>query len=204
MRRMANVAQADGAIFAQIFHFRPGIVAAFQPDDAGTGIGRMCAVNSRDLIEAARGLTELGRRKPAQANLRRAVSTAYYAMFHRLARVAADSLVGRRRNEAWHQVYRALEHGSARRACGNKQAMSRFAYQIQGFAETFVTLQHLRHKADYALEARYEKLLVLAAINEAEDAIAQLEQADKQQLRTFAVHVLFRRRPFQNLEETSR
>ena len=161
-------------------------------------------MNSRDLIEAARGLTELSRRRPAQANLRRAVSTAYYAMFHRLARVAADSLVGRRRNEAWHQVYRALEHGSARKACGNKQAMSRFAYQIQGFAETFVTLQHLRHKADYALEARYEKLLVLAAINEAEDAIAQLEQADKQQLRTFAVHVLFRRRPFQNLEETSR
>ena len=144
-------------------------------------------MNSRDLIEAARGLTELSRRRPAQANLRRAVSTAYYAMFHRLARVAADSLVGRRRNEAWHQVYRALEHGSARKACGNKQAMSRFAYQIQGLAETFVTLQtlqHLRHKADYALEARYEKLEVLGAIYKAEDAIAQLEQADKQQLRS--------------------
>ena len=200
---MANVAQADGAI-SRRSSTSDRVSWLLQPDDASTGIGRTCAVNSRDLIEAARGLTELSRRRPAQANLRRAVSTAYYAMFHRLARVAADSLVGRRRNEAWHQVYRALEHGSARKACGNKQAMSRFAYQIQGFAETFVTLQHLRHKADYALEARYEKLVVLAAINEAEDAIAQLEQADKQQLRTFAVHVLFRRRPFQNLEETSR
>ena len=154
-------------------------------------------MNSRDLIEAARGLTELSRRRPAQANLRRAVSTAYYAMFHRLARVAADSLVGKRRNEAWHQVYRALEHGSARKACGNKQAMSRFACQIQGFASTFVTLQHLRHNADYALEARHEKLDVLVVIDKAEDAIAQLEQADGQQLRTFAVHVLFRWRPFQ-------
>ena len=66
-------------------------------------------MNSRDLIETPRGLTELSPRRPSQANLRRTLSTAYYAVFHSLAGAIADG-----RNEAWHQVYRALEHGSAR------------------------------------------------------------------------------------------
>ena len=49
-----------------------------------------------------------------QASLRRAISTAYYAVFHSLARIAADLIVGTDRNEAWHQAHRALEHGSAK------------------------------------------------------------------------------------------
>ena len=76
-------------------------------------------MNSRDLIETAHRLTELSPRRPSQANLRRALSTAYYAVFHCLAATAADALMGKGRNDAWHQTYRALEHGSARRACDN-------------------------------------------------------------------------------------
>ena len=65
-------------------------------------------MNSRDLIETARGLTELSPRRPSQANLRRALSTAYYAVFHSLAGAIADILMGKGRNEAWHQVYRKV------------------------------------------------------------------------------------------------
>ena len=39
-------------------------------------------MNPPDLMEAARALSESGRAPPTQARLRRAVSTAYYAMFH--------------------------------------------------------------------------------------------------------------------------
>ena len=156
-------------------------------------------MKSRDLIETARGLTALSRRRPTQANLRRAVSTAYYAVFHCLARAAADLLIGRSRGVAWHQVYRALNHGDARNACQNKKAMIDFADQIQFFAATFVALQDARHQADYGLERRYEKLDVLAAIDRAETAIALFEQADRQQLRTFATAVLFKRRPFREI-----
>ena len=60
-----------------------------------------------DLMEAARGLTELNPRRPSQANLRRAVSTAYHALFHCLAACAANTLIGRVRDAAWHQTYRA-------------------------------------------------------------------------------------------------
>ena len=150
-------------------------------------------MNSRDLIETARGLTELSPRRPNQANLRRAVSTAYYAVFHCLAGAAANLLVGRSRGSAWHRVYRALEHGKAKSACGHKQAMKRFQPEIQYFAETFVILQDARHRADYVLEGRYYKLDVLADIDQAENAIIQFEQTDILHRRDFATHVPFTR-----------
>ena len=103
--------------------------------------------------------------------LRRAVSTAYYVVFHCLAGAAANLLVGRSRGSAWHRVYLALEHGKAKSACGHKQAMKRFQPEIQYFADTFVILQDARHRADYALEGRYYKLDVLADIDQAENAI---------------------------------
>ncbi len=81
-------------------------------------------MNSRDLIETARGLTELSPRCPSQANLRRAVSTAYYAVFHCLADAAANLFVGRSRGSAWPRVYRALEHGKAKSACGHWSCLS--------------------------------------------------------------------------------
>ena len=152
-------------------------------------------MNPRDLIATARGLTEIDPRRPSQANLRRAVSTAYYAMFHYLAGTAADLLIGRSRSGAWHQVYRALEHGKTRNACRHQQAMRRFPAEIRGFAEAFVMLQGRRHEADYAPEGRYDKLDVLSAIDGAEYAIAQFEQTDVEHRRGFAAHVLFRQRP---------
>ena len=151
-------------------------------------------MKSRDLIETARGLAELSPRRPSQANLRRALSTAYYAVFHSLAANVADALMGKRRNDAWHQTYRALEHGSAKRACQNKQAMREFPPEIQLFAGMFNDLQDIRQRADYALDGRYDKAEVLAEIGRAEDAIAWLEAADLHHRRRFAAHVLFKRR----------
>ena len=73
-------------------------------------------------------------------------------MFHSLARTAADVLIGTKRSAAWHQVYRALEHGRASSACINKRAMQGFPSAIHDFADTFVALQEMRHQADYALK----------------------------------------------------
>ena len=148
------------------------------------------------MIETARGLTELSPRRPTQANLRRAASTAYYAAFHCLAGVAADLLVGRTRNTAWHQVYRALGHGVTKSACQNRQAMLDFPEEIRQFAEAFVTLQAERHRADYALDGDpFYKSDVVVAIDTAERAIGQFERAHTEIRRRFAVHVLFRLRP---------
>ena len=151
-------------------------------------------MNARDLIATARSLAEIGRRRPSQANLRRAVSTAYYAVFHCLAGAAADLLIGQRRSPAWHRVYRALEHGRAKTACERKREMAGFPPEIRDFANTFAILQDARHQADYALEGRYDKLDVLAAIDRAENVIARFERAEARHRRGFAAHVLFRRR----------
>ena len=152
-------------------------------------------MNARDLIETAYGLTELSPRRPSQANLRRAQSTAYYAVFHCLAATVANALMGKGRGGAWHQTYRALEHHSARRACQNLQVLREFPPEIQRFAETFNDLQGARNRADYALDGRYNKPDVLAEIGRAETAIGWLEGADVQHRRRFAAHVLFKRRP---------
>ena len=47
-------------------------------------------MNPHDLMAVARALAESDRALPLQATLRRAVSTAYYALFHCLAASAAD------------------------------------------------------------------------------------------------------------------
>ena len=147
-----------------------------------------------DLVEAARSMTESGPGRPTQARLRRAVSTAYYAMFHCLAGCAANLIIGRTRKPAWHQTYRALEHGKARNACEDKGPMAAFPQEVRHFAKTFVILQKARQQADYALDGRYDKLTVLGAIDMAERAIVRFEQADAQHRRTFVAHVLFKRR----------
>ena len=153
-------------------------------------------MNSRGLIETARTLAEAGRGRPAQARLRRAVSTAYYAMFHCLAASAADLFIGRKRSPAWHRTYRALEHGRARNACRQEPAMREFPAAVREFAKTFVMLQTERQQADYALDVdAYQKSEVLEHVDSAELAIRQFEQADMDVRRGFAAHVLFRQRP---------
>ncbi len=157
-------------------------------------------MNARDLMAAARALAEPGREDPSQARLRRAVSTAYYAMFHCLAATAADLLIGPTRSPAWHRAYRALEHGRARNACRQEQAMGEFPAEIRNFAKSFVVLQKARQQADYALDVEaYRTSDVLAYIASAERAIDRFERADAAARRAFAAHVLFRRRSSQEI-----
>ena len=152
-------------------------------------------MNPRDLLETARRLAQPGESQPTQADLRRAVSTAYYALFHCLAAAAADLLTGSSSHSPeWRQVYRALEHGKAKRACRQQGAMQAFPMEIHRFGKTFVELQDARHEAYYALEGQYRKPDVLAIITRAEEAIDRFEQADVRRRRGFAVHVQFKQR----------
>ena len=80
----------------------------------------MAIVNPLHLLEQATLLlTAAPGRKPRQANLRRAISTAYYAIFHHLLTAAADEFVGKslRGESRYSLVYRSIDHGAIRRAC---------------------------------------------------------------------------------------
>ena len=148
-----------------------------------------------DLIEAARVLAEAAPGDPTQARLRRAISTAYYAVFHCLAATAADLFIGRQRTSAWHRVYRAVEHGRVRNACREVRAMREFPVEIRYFAKRFVALQKARQQADYALDTDdYRQSDVLVYIAAAELAIGQFEKVDIEARRGFAAHALFRQR----------
>ena len=159
-------------------------------------------MNPRDLLRIARQLASgavVGNRgRPRQAELRRAISAAYYALFHALALSCADRLAGSTRGtragSAWRQTYRALEHGQARNQCDNQSAMRAFPTEIQYFGRRFVFMQGQRHLAEYSPSVSFSRGWVIQAIDETEDAIDAFENASNSDKRAFAIHVLFRLR----------
>jgi hypothetical protein len=73
----------------------------------------------KDLLEQAVRLAKLDAKKPKQANLRRAVSSAYYALFHHLVDEACRVQIGAQHNQApFRQVLgRAFVHTVMKEAC---------------------------------------------------------------------------------------
>jgi hypothetical protein len=126
--------------------------------------------------------------------MRRAVSTAYYAVFHALAKTAADCIAGTdraaRSQGAWRQVYRSLNHGPARTACERREVTQLFPAAIQDFANAFRVLQLARHSADYDPMIRLSKSEVLQHIQNAETAIARLGATPIRDRRAFSIWVL--------------
>lgn len=159
-------------------------------------------MNPQDLLRIAEGLAKGaisgGRGRPPQAELRRAISAAYYALFHTLALSGANTLVGAaraNRNEPeWIQVYRALEHGYARNQCNNRAAMGRFSAAIQNFGMFFVLMQQERQAADYDPNAIFSRSQVLRLVEDSEQTINLFNDADARERRAFAIFVLFRLR----------
>lgn len=100
---------------------------------------------------------------PSQTSLRRAVSTAYYALFHHIIRSAANTLVGakHRKTPRYALIYRSFEHMKMRKVSelvdkpnlGEKAkkalGMNAPLPDIRDIATAFATLQQRRHWADY-------------------------------------------------------
>jgi len=149
-----------------------------------------------DLLQIASDLAEVNTRRPRRADLCRAISTAYYAMFHCLARTCADTLAGTGPNQsrpAWRQAYRALEHGQATSRCKH-QSIRKFPDAIQDFADTFAALQLKRHLADYDPEFLFKKSEVIESINRAVATITRFNAAPLKHRRAFAIYVLMKLR----------
>ena len=146
--------------------------------------------------DLAQGSGRLGR--PRQAQLARAVSTAYYALFHALANCCADSLAGASPSSgsrrAWRQTYTSLEHRLTRNRCENRDVIRRFPEDIRVFAMSFATLQRRREVADYEPNAVHSRYHVASLVDEARQAVLHLENADARDRRAFALYVLLRLR----------
>lgn len=126
--------------------------------------------------------------------LKRAVSDAYYAMFHCLADSNANLIVGgpnsNRSRGAWVQTYRALSHNEARHKCKNQTMMRRFPEEINRFAGVFCTTQFKLEEADYNPDNRLALDDAEFALLDAEDAINEFRTVDKKDRLAFAVYLL--------------
>ena len=152
-----------------------------------------------DLIATARRmLGQSGKRRPRQSDLKRAMSTAYYAIFHQLCWTLADTFIGgqnaQRSNPAWKQTYRSLDHSDAKKKCQKTDIMSRFPQAIQDFANAFVDLQVVRHAADYDPLHRLVRSEVKAKIDRAEQVIKAFRKETIKDRRAFAAWVTLKNR----------
>jgi len=136
-----------------------------------------------DLLEQAKHLANRERQRPRQASLRRAVSTAYYALFHLLI---SEATLNWKRVEQRHLLSRLFEHGKMKTASDKQRAeCHRFmnsnpppppgpeldcVRHLHQVANTFFQAQQQRHTADYDNATQWARTDVLTLIAVVDDA----------------------------------
>ncbi len=166
----------------------------------------MAILSPEHLFDQALRLIEpLAAGPPRQVDLRRAVSSAYYGVFHALLTEAADAFVGTiyRSTAQYALVYRSVDHRAARDLCqeAKKQTMAAryiryipdggFDRNIQTFADAFIQLQEKRHAADYDPLIRLKRSDAILAIDTARAALLRLDDAVEEHRKAFLTLLLF-------------
>lgn len=165
------------------------------------------------LLNVARELADAGkianRLIPIfDAHLRRAISTAYYAVFHTITRAAAEHFLGRGAlaTPASTIIRRGFDHGRIRQVCDElskptlkkiyqeqlrRSAMSQDA---RYFAGAFAALQDRRHLADYDPSATFYFADADALVASAADAIDAFDRIPHDERRDLLALMLVRTR----------
>ena len=139
-------------------------------------------------IENARAIAKLDKGRPRQASLRRAVSTAYYALFQALCETCASRLVGWDKPwQAFTPIFRALDHRGVLQTFAQRPFAN--TAELQRLGSAFKELQAAREWADYNPEPRpnfdatkstppFTRSEALTPIELAEDAVQILDRLD--------------------------
>jgi hypothetical protein len=110
-----------------------------------------------DLLDQAKHLANREPKRPKQASLSRAVSTAYYALFHMLTDTATTTFLRGVSDASLRPVLkRAFTHSEMSKAAKgfksanpisvvSKALKTAIPKDLQAIAETFVDLQEMRH-----------------------------------------------------------
>ena len=155
-------------------------------------------MNPTELIALARALVNgviAGGSVPvSQTELRRAVSCAYYAMFHTLALSNANTLIGAssadQQRWAWQQTYRAADHRPTRNKLSSASLDNRFTRSIRRFGVVFADVQRARHSADYDPHSEFSATDVTDLIDRVETTIVNFNQSPADIRRDLAIHIL--------------
>jgi uncharacterized protein (UPF0332 family) len=136
---------------------------------------------------------------PRQVDLRRAISAAYYGVFHFTLAAAADEFVGkaRRASGPYALVYRSISHRAFKELCNDvKKPVLPAKYRayvlgtdistnLRVFAATAAELQEKRHSADYNPEPRFKTSEARFAITAAASAIPRFQRANIESRKLF-------------------
>ncbi|MBX9792452.1 MAG: hypothetical protein K2Y37_26425 [Pirellulales bacterium] len=152
------------------------------------------------ISQKVQSLTKVDLKRPKQANLRRAVSTAYYALFHFLVEESCRNLVGSANEQRTYRdvLARAFEHGAMKDACASfsggtlpkgvsKGLPTGFQIEqtLQEICAVFVDAQEKRHLADYDRSERFGRSDVQAFIADVTSAIEKFARLAHQNARKF-------------------
>src|SRR5262249_27390493 len=143
---------------------------------------------------------------PRQADLRRAISTAYYALFHAILTEAADDFVGvkHRASPRYSLLYRSVNHISLRDLCQDvvkaklPQRYSGYAPSggfgpdLVAVASAVIELQEKRHSADYDPLFRVSTSDAILAVATARTALGRFRGGSRGSLRSFLSLVVFK------------
>ena len=169
----------------------------------------MAILNPDHLFEQAEELISPRAGRPRQVDVRRAISAAYYAIFHAIITAATDQFVGvtNRDESRYGLVYRSVDHRWLRELCTEvqKQTLTSkfkpyapfggFGANIAAFAAAVVELQVKRHAADYAADydvmTRINRSDAAPAIAGARAALGQFDKASQQDRLAFLSLLLF-------------
>jgi len=148
-----------------------------------------------DLVDIAQRLATLEEGKPRRTSLRRAISSAYYGLFHALAALCANQLVGYSKHwDFYGPIYRTLDHGKAKdvlRRISNSRGST-----IAFIGQTFILLQERRHTADYdPAPFPFGRAETIDLIEQARQAIAQIGTLTDDKPLFLATQLISRTRP---------
>lgn len=168
-----------------------------------------------DLLAQARLLASKEPRKPLQASLRRAVSTAYYALFHFLGEESAKLVLGGApQSKSFRDLARrAIAHTKVKDVCSEfvkptpKDLLKSFwdksvahdPHQLVGdpdlliISTAFRSLQEARHTADYDFSATFTRQEALEACEKAREAMHAwnaLKSSKPEGLKLFAIAIM--------------
>lgn len=140
-----------------------------------------------DLLDIAEDLAGRDKGKPRQASLRRAMSSAYYAVFNALAWMCADTLIGTRIDwQASRVIHRSLDHEALRRVFQQARDEKAFGAVVKQLSPVLLELQEARESADYDPEwsghSREEVRRLIAGARDAVEKIRNLDEATKRLL----------------------
>lgn len=170
----------------------------------------MAIPNPDHLFDQARGLASASSAgAPRQVDLRRAISSAYYGIFHFALTALADEFVGKtkRTSSRYTLVYRSVDHRTFKDVCSEAKKptpaaryasyvpKNGFGPNIQLFSAAAVDLQERRHAADYDPLSRFSADEARLAIASAESAVMRFRRETQERRKLFLTLLICPPRP---------